>query len=477
MPSTTLHELSPSGTPQTTYISTAHTTSSSGTSTSRLDVLPSQPAHSFSLTALSRTASTHLLTPFLPTNYPYSVTSDYTPYQVYDSLQAFLSTIASLLSSRAVLQSHGLGTTSAVLTATYATLLSILQESIGRVATIFFASYAGPRISSDVKFYRFLADIVNDVAFVLDVLSPSLPGAWRVPALCVSSCCRAICGVAGGSSKAILSAHFAKTADVGELNAKDGSQETVVSLVGMWVGGIVVSKVEGVAWTWIWMVVLLMGHLWANWKAVKSLRLRTLNRGRFGLMAGELIEGRVLGVEEVGKRESVFAKGGLLRDERGNMMGSCDIGVGVKELAECMGGKKKEGSGAIGGLGVPMEDLLDAFRGERYVLWFHVSKQKAVVMLKEGADANDQLKAWCHALRIAKAWSVKTEQHNRHDNALNVVRATCEENNKSWHNYCTKLEKAGWDLAASVLESTPGPRLRCQSQPSWGEKATRLSTQ
>jgi len=41
---------------------------------------------------------------FLPAGYPHTVTPDYTPYQVYDSLQAFSSTIAGLLSSRAVLQ-------------------------------------------------------------------------------------------------------------------------------------------------------------------------------------------------------------------------------------------------------------------------------------------------------------------------------------------------------------------------------------
>ena len=83
-----------------------------------------------------------------------------------------------------------------------------MQESIGRVATIFFAHRFALRIEAEVKFYRFLADVVNDAAFVLDVLSPSLPAVARVPALCTASACRAVCGVCGGSSKAILSAHF-----------------------------------------------------------------------------------------------------------------------------------------------------------------------------------------------------------------------------------------------------------------------------
>ena len=101
-----------------------------------------------------------------------------------------------------------------------------------------------------------------------------------------------MCGVCGGSSKAILSAHFARAGNIGELNAKDGSQETVVSLVGMWIGGLVVSRVDDGWGTWVWMLGLLGVHLWANWMAVRSVRLKTLNRGRAGMLFGRLLGGQ-----------------------------------------------------------------------------------------------------------------------------------------------------------------------------------------
>ncbi|TID15690.1 DUF647-domain-containing protein [Venturia nashicola] len=41
---------------------------------------------------------------FMPAGYPHSVTDDYLKYQIYDSLQAFSSSIAAMLSSRAVLE-------------------------------------------------------------------------------------------------------------------------------------------------------------------------------------------------------------------------------------------------------------------------------------------------------------------------------------------------------------------------------------
>ncbi|KAL6166114.1 hypothetical protein ACJQWK_07477 [Exserohilum turcicum] len=41
---------------------------------------------------------------FLPVGFPHSVTEDYVAYQIFDSLQAFSSSIAGMLASRAVLQ-------------------------------------------------------------------------------------------------------------------------------------------------------------------------------------------------------------------------------------------------------------------------------------------------------------------------------------------------------------------------------------
>lgn len=67
--------------------------------------------------------------------------------------------------------------------------------------------------------YRFVADIFNDSAMMLDVLSPALGKGPRVGCLSAASCLRALCGVAAGSSKASLSKHFATQGNLGELNA------------------------------------------------------------------------------------------------------------------------------------------------------------------------------------------------------------------------------------------------------------------
>ena len=95
----------------------------------------------------------------------------------------------------------------------------MLQESTGRIATILFAAKLGTSLEPECKAWRLAADFFNDAAMLLDCISPALPRVTRVLVLSFSSVLRALCGVAAGSSKASLSAHFARTQNLGELNA------------------------------------------------------------------------------------------------------------------------------------------------------------------------------------------------------------------------------------------------------------------
>lgn len=90
---------------------------------------------------------------------------------------------------------------------------------MGRIATILFAHKLGTSLEPECKMYRLAADIFNDSAMILDCLSPALPKVPRVILLSFSSVLRALCGVCAGSSKASLSAHFARWGNLGELNA------------------------------------------------------------------------------------------------------------------------------------------------------------------------------------------------------------------------------------------------------------------
>lgn len=440
---------------------------------------------------------------FLPIGYPHSVTKDYTNYQIFDSVQAFASSIAGLLSSRAVLQSldvisssssgdNGSIAATSTSAATAATLLSVLQTTLSNMTSILFASHAAPRISSEVKYYRFLADVVNDAAFVLDLLAPALASSSRLPSalsllplspralvLCTSSMLRAICGVAGGSSKAVLSTHFARNnpESVGDLNAKDGSQETVVGLLGMWVGGIVVSRVESTVATWCWMIALLCMHLWANYQAVLSVRLKSLNRERASMVCGVIFASRQtvqdhgsISIETVGSNESVlgtvsFCHSAFARlrrmNNRSNVWRNWKIGMSMQQFLQRL--ELRSAHQAVGSKEAHVSKLIEVFNSEAYLLHWNHKSQQALVVLKVNARPVDQFKAWLHATCIQCRFGATSTYSSGHEAKLDdisILINALTEVQANWEKYCLILEQQGWDLGATNLENVPSRRLK-----------------
>ncbi|KAK0771934.1 hypothetical protein LTR02_001238 [Friedmanniomyces endolithicus] len=401
-----------------------------------------------------------LLDVFLPAGYPHSVTDDYLEYQIYDSLQAFASSIAGLLSSRAVLSSVGVGDATASPTA--ALLLSILQESAGRVATIIFADRFGTALEPECKMYRLLADVLNDFAFVLDCLSPAFPKPIRVVILSFSSVLRALCGVAAGSAKASLSAHFARWGNLGELNAKDSSQETVISLMGMMAGSVVVSWVTSPMATWTTLIFLLAVHLETNRRAVRAVSMRTLNRQRATLVYHHLKRGHVPTPEEVSKQERIFEWDGILRDATDVIVGHCLVGtsIAVPSRFGAPSGKRS--------MQVNSQWLSDIskIRGQRYLLTLQdrSPRPQAFIILHKQAVTADILTGWWHALAMARECTqLKSNTRSTEDDLdeamLVLLARTATESARLMQTYKSELGKAGWDLDTNALETRSSRRI------------------
>ena len=126
-----------------------------------------------------------------------------------------------------------------------------------------------------------------------------------------ASVLRALCGVSAGASKATLSAHFARNGNVAELNAKEASQETVISLLGMLAGSALVQHIHGNVAVWTWMTALVIIHLAMNYRAVRSVEMDTLNCQRATLLyrafceAGKKRSG-VPSPKEIAKKENII---------------------------------------------------------------------------------------------------------------------------------------------------------------------------
>ncbi|VDN32341.1 unnamed protein product, partial [Gongylonema pulchrum] len=165
---------------------------------------------------------------FMPRGYPQSVSPDYLQYQIWDTVQAFASSMSWALATEAVLRGAGVGNeiwdtvqafassmswalaTEAVLrgagvgnenaSALAATVAWLLKDGLGMVTRILFAWLNSPYLDADCKQWRLVADIFNDLALSLDLVAPIFPHFFTL-IVCFSSMLRAIVGVAGGATR------------------------------------------------------------------------------------------------------------------------------------------------------------------------------------------------------------------------------------------------------------------------------------
>jgi len=242
---------------------------------------------------------------FLPDGYPHSVSSDYIFYQGWDTVQAFASSISGSLATAAVLEGVGVGDDTASPLA--ASITWLLRDGTGMVGRILFAAQCGTRLDYDCKKWRLFADILNDIAMFIEIVTPRLSKDMTLAVLCGASFSRSIVGVAGGATKAAVAQHQAKNHNMADLSAKDGSQETMVNLlallVNLWLLPRIAHHQELVMPLFGLMTLL---HIFANYKAVRSLEFDTLNCGRMEALLSQFSNtGQIINVLEGNHRESL----------------------------------------------------------------------------------------------------------------------------------------------------------------------------
>ncbi|CAG07219.1 unnamed protein product [Tetraodon nigroviridis] len=242
---------------------------------------------------------------FLPQGYPDSVSSDYLQYQFWDTLQAFSSSLSGTLATRASLRGVGVGNQQATVAA--ATTTWLLKDGTGMCGRILFAWLKGTKLDSEAKKWRLFADILNDIAMFMDILAPYFPAFFTL-IMCVSGVFKSLVGVAGGATRAALTVHQARRDNMADISAKDGSQETLVNLAGLLVSLALVSFVaDNAALTLSLFFLFTVLHLFANYKAVRSVVMETLNEARLSIVLQEYLkDGRMLSPLEANQREPVL---------------------------------------------------------------------------------------------------------------------------------------------------------------------------
>ncbi|XP_043084643.1 RUS1 family protein C16orf58 homolog [Puntigrus tetrazona] len=242
---------------------------------------------------------------FLPQGYPESVSEDYLQYQLWDTVQAFSSSLSGTLATQASLRGVGVGNQEATVAA--ATITWLLRDGTGMLGRILFAWLKGSKLDSEAKKWRLFADILNDMAMFMEIAAPHFPPFFTL-IICIAGIFKSIVGVAGGATRAALTVHQARRNNMADISAKDGSQETLVNLAGLLVSLTLIPLVtDNPFLTFILFFLFTVLHLFANYKAVRSVVMDTLNEARLSIVLHQyLLHGQLLGPVEANQKEPVF---------------------------------------------------------------------------------------------------------------------------------------------------------------------------
>ena len=212
------------------------------------------------------------------------------------------------------------------------------------------------------------------------------------------------------------------------------------------------------------LIMLLTLHLFANWRAVRSCCLKSLNRQRANILFSSLIgDGRILSPAQVATRENIFEKDAVLRWQQGTVLGQCRIGA---PLASILGNMTSANNSASGSAKVKKGDLnrlLQIFEDKEYLVWFSPSSKRGTIVLKAKARTTDQLEAWVQSLVVAKRHQsgeglILAEQVS-HTAIMGELEETKKIAEMVIRDFEEPLRQVGWDLDAAALETGPGTRM------------------
>ncbi|XP_060758165.1 RUS1 family protein C16orf58 homolog isoform X2 [Neoarius graeffei] len=367
---------------------------------------------------------------FLPQGYPQSVSEDYLQYQIWDTLQAFSSSLSGTLATQASLKGVGVGNQEATVAA--ATVTWLLRDGTGMLGRILFAWFKGSKLDSEAKKWRLFADVLNDVAMLMEIAAPHFPPFFTL-IVCIAGVFKSIVGVAGGATRAALTVHQARRNNMADISAKDGSQETLVNLAGLLVSLVLIPLVtENPVLTFILFFLFTALHLFANYKAVRSVVMETLNEARLAIVLRRyLLDGQILSPAEANRREPVFLE----------FKTEVPVKLGVR----------------LGDVIKQPQELQLALRNNTRSYIIAIQNGSVCVCLRADASVRDEIMAACQAVcistvlrsspqhgalthlsKITDSWDLVSESHKLMDQIFQP--------------FFTGLEKGGWQTDRTLLD-------------------------
>ncbi|XP_037647861.1 RUS1 family protein C16orf58 homolog [Sebastes umbrosus] len=362
---------------------------------------------------------------FLPQGYPESVSGDYLQYQFWDTVQAFCSSLSGTLATQASLRGVGVGNQEATVAA--ATVTWLLRDGTGMLGRIVFAWQKGSKLDSEAKKWRLFADVLNDIAMFMEISAPFFPACFTL-IVCTAGIFKSLVGVAGGATRAALTVHQARRDNLADISAKDGSQETLVNLAGLLVSLMLIPLVtDNPILTLSLFFLFTILHLFANYKAVRSVVMETLNEARLSIVLQQYLrDRRILSPLEANQKEPVFFEF--------TKTVPIKLGVRLQEVVQSP------------------EELNLALKGNNMPYLLGVRNGCVCVCLGPEASVCDEIRAMCQSVWLSSKLSPPTSREAPTQSNWEMVQESHKLMDTIFNPFLKGVEAAGWDIKRTLLD-------------------------
>ena len=223
------------------------------------------------------------------------------------------------------------------------------------------------------------------------------------------------------------------------------------------------------------MIFLLAMHLFLNYRAVKAVCMRTLNRQRANIVFSSIVadiddhlfserltlsgksteewisalseKALFIRPEDVYLREKVFERDGILRGRRNEILGFCRLGVKLGEILQLFSEENPTTGSYNATSTLQFAQLWDVFANAEYIMWYDEARETFLVVLKKSSPENHLL-AWFHAHLFMRFWRSGS---GKGGSVLDVLRVSYGLACGGWDVVRPRLCESGWDLEVDAM--------------------------
>lgn len=242
----------------------------------------------------------------LPTDYPHSVSPDYGEFYRWNILRHLLLEAAEVLGTQSMLFALGLGAKDLPVAAS---VKWVLKDGLGYLSKVALATRLAPLVDQEPKRFRVLGDVVMSLGTALEIVTTLFPTYFLLFAS-LGNVLRSGADVATGPAYRVFLTSFAVRSNIGDVSAKAESQVVLGRVLGIasGIGASTIVKQDTSAALLVFSA-LGAGHIYATWRSVADLQLRTLNRARTEYALDAYVRSggeRVASVAEANRAERVL---------------------------------------------------------------------------------------------------------------------------------------------------------------------------